>query len=103
MQEVSGIYASLFLETLIKNGFAGLKVSRNAPLNTLREYDFVFSFVLHSCWQTPKRYSVVSLHFVPVRLLMLAAIMICSQLLLMASPNTAVYSTVFSKHCTRCE
>ena len=52
----------------------------------MREYDFVFSFVLHSRRQTPKRksarpdyerYSVLSLHFVPVRLLMLGAI-ICS-------------------------
>ena len=48
-----------------------------------------------------ERYSVVTLQVVPVRLLILAAIMICSQLLLMASPNIAVYSTVFS-YCHNC-
>ena len=99
---------------LIKNAFAGPKrfwgFAEMGSLDTMREYDFVFSFVLHSIGKHPKgiwpdyeRYSVVSLHFVLVRLLMLAAI-ICSTngqlfVLLMGSRVGAVVRALAFHQC----
>jgi len=105
-------YLSVFGYRLIKTSFVGPKSFRGfqemGPW-TLREYDLVFSFILCLCQQTPKRnwawlWKIIKHNFVNCVTAFCCSNVCCNYdllllnkyLLLMASSNTAVYSTVFS-------